>query len=123
SGRARNARADRVRRAFGRHGHVAIERLEDRTLLTTFTVNSFVDRVDANPGNGSSDDGVGNSTLRAAIMESNARFGQDTIVLPAGTFKLTLGGVDEDGAATGDLDITDDLTIVGAGAGQTIIDA
>src|SRR5205085_1538603 len=52
----------------------------------------------------------------------NALAGADTILLPAGTFTLTRAGAGEDAAATGDLDITDALTIQGAGSGQTIID-
>jgi hypothetical protein len=35
---------------------------------------------------------------------------------------LTLAGAGEDFAATGDLDITDSVTIIGAGAGSTVID-
>jgi hypothetical protein len=46
-----------------------------------------------------------------------------TIVLPANTYLLTLTGSGEDAAATGDLDITGNVTIFGAGAGSTIIDA
>ena len=37
-----------------------------------FVVNSIVDAVDSNPGNGICDDGFGNCPLRAAIQESNA---------------------------------------------------
>ena len=61
-------------------------------------------------------------TLRAAIQEANALGGAQTITVPAGKYVLTIGGTGEDAAATGDLDITDDLTIVGAGADVTIID-
>lgn len=88
----------------------------------TFTVNSTADATDANPGDGVCDDGMGNCTLRAAIMEANAWPGHDTIILPAGTYTLTIAGANEDAAATGDLDITDDLTITGAGKATTIID-
>ena len=42
--------------------------------------------------------------------------------LPAGTYTLTRAGTNEDAAATGDLDITQNLTITGAGAATTIID-
>ena len=86
-------------------------------------VNSTLDAIDANPGDGVCDDGTGNCTLRAAIMEANAMAGADTIVLPAGLYALTVAGVDEDEARTGDLDITDDLVIQGAGADRSIIDA
>lgn len=87
-----------------------------------FTVNSTADAVDATPGDGACDDGAGNCTLRAAIMEANALPGADTITLPAGTYILSISGRGEDAAQTGDLDITDDLTINGAGAAVTIVD-
>ncbi|MBL8093462.1 MAG: right-handed parallel beta-helix repeat-containing protein, partial [Anaerolineales bacterium] len=49
--------------------------------------------------------------------------GADTITLPAGTFTLSLAGINENAAATGDLDIVDDLTLVGDSTATTIIDA
>jgi len=87
------------------------------------SVESFEDTVDANPGDGVVADANGNRTLRASIMEANAKRGADTIVLPSGTFRLTIRGAGENDAATGDLDINDDLSILGAGADATIIDA
>ncbi|MCI0777121.1 MAG: CSLREA domain-containing protein [Chloroflexi bacterium] len=87
-----------------------------------FTVDSTADVVDASPGDGVCDDGSGNCTLRAAIMEANALAGADTIDLPAGTYTLSIAGAGEDANATGDLDITDDLTISGAAAASTIVD-
>ncbi len=56
--------------------------------------------------------------LRALI---NAAAPGDTIVIPAGTITLT-GPAGEDANAGGDLDISKNLTIQGAGAGVTIID-
>jgi hypothetical protein len=44
-----------------------------------------------------------------------------TINLPTGTYTLTQTGAGEDGNLTGDLDITRDMTIAGAGATATII--
>ena len=93
----------------------------------TFVVNSTADRVDISPGNGSCDTGnlVNGSpecTLRAAVQEANALAGTDTINVPSGTYTLTIAGTNENAAATGDLDLTDGVTIVGAGAGSTIID-
>src|SRR5439155_26666818 len=86
----------------------------DGTLsAASFTVNSTIDAVDANPGDGICDDGGGRCTLRAAIMEANALPGADTIVLPSGTYRLSIPGAGEDLGSTGDLDITDDLRVDG----------
>jgi len=91
----------------------------------TFTVNSTTDAVDANPGDGVCETAAGNRicTLRAAIMESNNRIGPNTINLPAGVYTLTIPGAGEDAAASGDLDITNFLTIVGGGRDVTVVDA
>ena len=113
-----------------------------------FTVNSFSDAVDANTGDGVCEVTAlaGDCSLRAAIMEANALATVDTIAVPAGTYDLSIAGVDErcdeatpvptpctiDGAgdyvpviasdaSMGDLDITDDVTITGAGSDVTTI--
>jgi CSLREA domain-containing protein len=94
-----------------------------------FTVNSAADLEDDDPGDGTCETapGSGLCTLRAAIQETNALGGANTVVLPAlppgGRYLLTLPGGNEAAAATGDLDITSQLTLTGAGAGNTIIDA
>ncbi len=88
-----------------------------------FVVNTFEDTVDVLPGDQASADRDGNSSLRAAVMESNALAGDDTILLIPGTYTLTIAGRDEDGSISGDLDISDNLTIIGAGTEQTFIDA
>lgn len=88
----------------------------------TFTVDSTADAVDANPGDGTCATAAGGCTLRAAVQEANALPGADTIILPSGTYTLTIPGAGEDTAATGDLDITDDLTLTGAATAITIID-
>src|SRR5882724_4389657 len=93
-----------------------------RAVGTTFTVNDTVDAVDAVPGDGACATAGSACTLRAAIQEANAHTGPDMIMVPAGTYLLTIAGQAEDAAATGDLDITDDLTITGAGAGSTILE-
>ena len=88
----------------------------------TFIVNSTVDAVDANPGDGVCETAVTDQcTLRAAVMEANALTGQDTITLPSNTYNLTISGEEEDLAETGDLDITDDLFLNGDSALTTII--
>ena len=83
-----------------------------------FAVDSVADLVDASPGDGTCADAGGDCTLRAAIMEANALAGADEIDVPAGGYLLNLAGTCEDLSATGDLDITDDLTIRGAGSGS-----
>ncbi len=54
--------------------------------------------------------------------DCNAGNGRDTINIPAGTYSLTLVGIADNANATGDLDILDSVTLLGAGEGSTIID-
>ncbi len=58
-------------------------------------------------------------SLREAIKAANSSAGADTINLQAGTYSLTRFGLDD---TTGDLDIRDSLTIVGASPGTTTVD-
>ena len=87
----------------------------------TFTVDSAVDAVDILPGDGVCADLFGECTLRAAVQETNALAGADEIVLPACTYLLTRVGIEQE-ALAGDLDVSDALTITGAGAATTIVD-
>ncbi len=89
----------------------------------TFTVTSTADAVDLSPGNGICAVSGGACTLRAAIQEANALFGEDAISLPAGTYTFTLSMTGEDSSTSGDLDISESLALTGAGAGTTVIDA
>ncbi len=93
----------------------------------TFTVNLITDVLDADLGDGKCDTNLGTAgdqcTLRAAIQQANANAGANTIVLPGGTYVLTRAGTSENAAVNGDLDITDALTINGAGANVTILEA
>src|SRR5262245_8407677 len=68
---------------------------------------------------------IGRCTLRAAIQEANALPGPDKIVLRTGDLRyvLTLAGPGEDAAATGDLDITSEIEIVGKGYLHSQLDA
>ncbi|MBI4787134.1 MAG: CSLREA domain-containing protein [Chloroflexi bacterium] len=86
------------------------------------TVNTTADEY----GSGAS------CSLREAIQAANtdaafggctAGSGTDTITLPAGTYTFTRAGASEDSNATGDLDVTSDITINGAGSSNTTIDA
>ena len=65
----------------------------------------------------------GAGSLRDAIDQANANPGPDTITVPAGTYTIMIAGATEDDNATGDFDVVGELTINGAGAGTTIIDA
>ncbi len=92
-------------------------------VLDIFTVNNNSDTIDVNLGDGNALDGSGNTTLRAAIMEANFLGGSHTINLDADTYTLAIGGKGDTFAATGDLDITADITLTGAGVDQTTINA
>ena len=59
-------------------------------------------------------------SLREALTAANALAGHDNITLPAGTYTLTLPGI-EDLNASGDLDVTGSVSINGAGVATTII--
>ncbi|MBC8097845.1 MAG: hypothetical protein H7Y11_00245, partial [Armatimonadetes bacterium] len=89
-----------------------------------FTLTYFGDSnsIDANPGDGICADPDGACGLRAAVMEANALDPGTFINIPAdATITLTRAGVDENSAATGDLDITNSMTILGGSALTTII--
>ncbi len=79
----------------------------DRTVTTTLDV------IDA---------GDGVLSLREAVLAANAGNGAQNILLPAGTFTLTLTGEGENAALTGDLDPSGRINIECAGDGATIID-
>ncbi len=80
------------------------------------TVTKFTDSAD-----GACDS---DCSLREAIIAANNNPGADIISLAVvGTYELTIPGANEGSGATGDLNIRDDLTIVGQGPGATVIDA
>ena len=80
----------------------------------TFTVTKTVDTAD-----GSCD---ADCSLREAVVAANGAPGADIVEIPAGDYLFTLDGDGEDASATGDLDITDDAELRGAGRDLTIID-
>jgi len=84
------------------------------------TVNDFGDNLVTD----------GQCTLREAIANANADSSvhadcpvTEEIILPSGTYTLSLDGLDEEANLTGDLDITRSMTIRGAGMDKTIIQA
>lgn len=95
--------------------------LTQKAYAANISVNTITDELNAN----------GNCSLREAIQAANtdtavdacvAGSGTDTIFLAAGTYILSILGTGEDANTTGDLDISANLTINGAGAASTIID-
>ena len=62
-------------------------------------------------------------SLREAIIAANATTDPDDITLSNATYSLSIPGVAEQEAATGDLDVTQPLTINGQGAGATVVEA
>lgn len=88
----------------------------------TITVTTNVDALNSD----------GDCSLREAIVAANtdqsvsgcaAGSGPDTIELPAGQYVLAIAGRSKSAAATGDLDIAEDVMIVGAGSDTTRISA
>lgn len=75
----------------------------------------------------------GNCSLREAVQAANQNkavdgcaagelAAVDRIVIPAGTYNITITGAGENLAAKGDLDLTGSVSLEGAGAGLTVID-
>jgi hypothetical protein len=62
-------------------------------------------------------------SLREAVIAANAGADADRILLSAGRYELAIPGTAENLAATGDLDLFEDVEIVGPGATMTTIDA
>jgi len=101
---------------------VTIVALPVLAAAATFTVNQAMDGVDAAIGNGACATITGQCTLRAAIQEANALPGEDVIQLPSLTLTVSgAGGPDDDAAAVGDLDITDDVILQGSLGGTSIV--
>lgn len=86
------------------------------------TVTSEDDVVDTAPGDARCLTSAGGCSLRAAVQEANATPGRDEVILPAGYFGFDLPGENEDTAEAGDLDLTDDIAITGAGADRSHVD-
>jgi hypothetical protein len=94
-----------------------------------FVVNSTADVPVAKLGEHVCVSTADTCTLRAAVQEADIDGGTNTIIVPAGDYKLTIPPATEAGfvgptlASSGGLDIPDGtLTIVGAGARKTTID-
>jgi hypothetical protein len=86
----------------------------------TITVNTTVDNA---PTPGQCEGAADDCSLRQAIDVANGEPGADSIVLPAGNYALTIAPVRPDDNDTGDLDVSGELAIEGAGARKSVIDA
>lgn len=93
----------------------------------TITVNTQLDELSATDGHCSLREAVTaantDTASGSAAGECAAGSGTDTIQVPAGTYKLTILGAFDNSNLSGDIDINSNLTIVGAGAATTKIDA
>jgi CSLREA domain-containing protein len=85
-------------------------------LAKTFVPTRFDDPV---PGSCARHD----CSLREAISAANARVGPDVVRIPKGHYKLSLPDGGNDDNSDGDLDVVDEVKIVGAGPHKTSIDA
>jgi len=104
-------------------GLVAVQAPQLAYADAIFIVNDTSDAVDANPGDGTCATSTSVCTLRAAVMEANALSGDDIITLPPGTYTLSIpGSLGSNTDVSGNLDVTDNLTINGSGATNTIVD-
>src|ERR1700677_3861021 len=103
-----SSRRHRIEKRTPRVARPILEGLDDRVLLSTFKVNTTLDTVAVNLKTGQ--DATGHISLRSAIMAAKAKPNSDTIIVPGGTYTLTLLGAGEDNDATGDLDIKGNLT-------------
>jgi CSLREA domain-containing protein len=92
----------------------------------TFTVNDTTDAPLATPTATSCVSSHGGScTLRAAVQAADNGGGASTITVPAGNYRITIPPSGSDDPSNGDLDINNgaSLTVTGAGAASTTIDA
>src|SRR5947207_13022984 len=95
-------RLSRTKRSAPRRPH--LEMLEDRLVPATFTVTTPLDVVAAADGQ---------LSLREAVTAANANPRPDTIVLPAGVYRLAPAGADNSHVA-GNLDVSGSTPFQGA---------
>lgn len=91
---------------------------------TGYFVNTLTDAVDISVGDGRADSNAATddqTTLRAAVQEANFASAKTYAFLPTGTYSLSVAGTGGD--SQGDFDITKNFTIIGAGAGVSVINA
>ena len=108
-----------VRSLFFAFGLVGLGLLAVESRAETYTVTETADSSWPNP-----DPSI--LSLRVALSNANQHPNQlpglDLIVIPEGTYTLTIPGSGDDNNLSGDLDIRDSVIIQGAGPDKTIID-
>src|SRR5882724_3778720 len=109
----------------GRPGIVALHQGDPAPYMVmpipdpTFTVNRFDDPVPVSPITNACNGVANDCSLREAVLKANG----DTIMLPAGTYNLTIGrpAAPDYTGNHGALYVNNSATIVGAGQNSTII--
>lgn len=96
----------------------------DASAQATITVTSTTDTLVPGDGACSLREAISNANANADTTSGDCVAGSawDTIMIPAGTYTLSIAGINENANMTGDLDITDETTVQGAGMAQTIVD-
>lgn len=89
---------------------------------STWGATFEVDRTDDDPAATGCSPAPNDCSLRGSITRANAEPGADTISVPSGIYTLTVAGIGEDANGTGDLDLTDQVALIGAGIDATIIE-
>lgn len=115
-----------MKRSFRRNAIAAVvlSAIFGGAQAATFTVDTLLDTPDANPGDGIAEDASGNTSFRAAVEESEASAGADSIVFDAGLIAggdITIelndanvdGGTDADERGPTAFKIEDTLTVTG----------
>jgi CSLREA domain-containing protein len=109
-------------RASSAQGQAQIKLPDSYTPGSIISVNTFDDEINSD----------GDCSLREAVQAANTNSvvdactsgsGEDTISLLQGTYTLSIGGGGEDNNQEGDLDISGVLTITGASAATTFVQA
>jgi CSLREA domain-containing protein len=88
---------------------------------TTIGVTTTADELN-NDGDCSLREALQAANLNTAVDACPAGSGPDIIIIPNGVYALTLAPPGEDANQGGDLDVLEDVTIIGASKAQTILD-
>ena len=93
------------------------------SLAVTIEVNTLADQFGGDTSHCGLREAIQAANTEAAFGGCIAGSGTDLIHLDTGTYTLTRTGRDEDDNATGDLDVTSSMVVLGANADETTVDA